>query len=147
MTVIQLTLWEIIDALSRQLPFTKEKIERTLSINLNEPIYYGKDASRFFTSENLGLKNNVVVSKIDFRTKPDGAGPGFLVLNFEGACIGIAEIRHHYKTLEITASPRGNSLDEATNFSTIQHWGELSFGFKERRPECLAYVVLNPLSR
>ena len=144
MIAIQLTLWEVIDALARQIPLTKEKVERILSRTLNERVEPGNDSYRFFLGDYLGLKGNVMISKIDFGIRGDGAGPGFLVLHLEGVRIRVAEVRRHYNTLEITAAPRGHSLEEATVFSTMQSWGELSFGFKERNPECLAYLVLKP---
>jgi hypothetical protein len=66
--------------------------------------------------------------------------------NLNGECISLDTVRSRYGNLKITDFPRGRSLDEATSYSTFPAWGKLSFGFTERNPDCLAYVVINPKS-
>lgn len=144
MTQQKMTLWQAIDALVKQIPFSKAKIENLLSTQLTETAEGGNDVFQFFKSNPIKLSDGVVIENVDLRVKRAGPHPGFLVLSVGGGCIGIDAVRAHYKDLKITDTPRGHSLDEVTSHSTMLGWGELSFSFKERNPNCLASVAFDP---
>lgn len=138
------SLWSVIESLSRQIPFSKHKVETTLSTILLEENTDGNDVFQFFRSEPLELSDGVVLSRIDLRIKRGGGHPGFAVLNVAGTCVTLDEIRRHFGNLTVTEIPRGRSLDDATSHTAFLSWGKLSFGFAERKPSCLAWVSFNP---
>jgi hypothetical protein len=140
----QMTLWQLIDSVSQQTPFSAVKIEKLFSTQLSEYDNPSNDVFRFYKGGRTTLANGVVISNVDLRIKRQGPHPGFLVLELQGTCVGVEEVRKHYSGLEITDTPRGKSLDDVTSHTTIQAWGELSFSFKERKPECLSSIVFDP---
>ena len=144
MTQPKMTLWQAIDALARQVPFSKSGIENTLSTRLSETDDEGSDVFQFFKGTPVKLTDGVVIENVDLRIKRQGAHPGFMVLRLGGPCVGLDAVRGHYGGLEITDVPRGRSLDEATTHSARLPWGQLSFSFTERNPGCLASVAFKP---
>jgi hypothetical protein len=144
MTTKEMSLWQAIEALTQQIPFTKAKVERVLSTVLTETDNTGNDVFQFYESPSLGLKDGVAITNVDLRIKRRGVHPGFMVLEIGGTCVTLKEARVHYSDLVITGSPSGRSLDDATSHSSMQSWGRLSFGFSERNPDCLAYIAFDP---
>ncbi|MBB6589689.1 hypothetical protein LBW62_24790 [Ralstonia solanacearum] len=144
MTQPKMTLWQAVDALTRQIPFSKTKIENLLSAQLTETDEGGNDVFQFFKSSPVKLSDGVVIENIDLRIKRQGSHPGFMVLRLGGPCISLDMVRSHYSNLEVTDIPRGRSLEESTTHSTLLQWGRLSFSFKERNPGCLASVTFKP---
>ncbi len=143
MNQVTMNLWQTIEALAKQVPFSKAKIEALLSAPLFETDYTGNDVFQFYASDRIELKGGVIISKVDLRIKRQGVDPGFMVLNIEGACVRLDEVRRYYGEMTITETPRGHP-DNVTAYTAIQHWGELSFAFKERNPDCLAGIAFNP---
>ncbi|WP_240651252.1 MULTISPECIES: hypothetical protein [unclassified Variovorax] len=139
-----MTLWQAIEALAAQLPFSTQKVGRTLSTTLSDTHAEGGDVFRFFEGTPVRLGDGTELARIDLRIKREGPHPGFLVLELGGRCVPMAEVRQHYAKLEITGVPRGRSLDEATTHTATLGWGRLSFGFTERNPDCLAQVAFDP---
>ena len=142
MTTNLMTLWQAIDALVKQIPFSKLKVEAVLSARLDE-VQRGT-YTLFLEGGPSDLADAIRIAKIDLRLGFEPGDPGFLVLNVDGACVGIEQVRTQYSNVEITGMPRGRSFDEKTTHSVQLPWGKLSFGFKERKPECLASIIFNP---
>ena len=142
MTTRQMTLWQLIDALAQQVPFSKIKVETVLATDLHE--IRRTNHTAFFQGGGVELAQACKVARIDLRLGTEPKDPGFLVLDIEGVCIRIEDLRERYNTLDLTETPRGRSLDESTTYSVVKPWGKLSFGFKERKPDCLAQVALDP---
>ncbi|MCL2626149.1 MAG: hypothetical protein FWD46_04960 [Cystobacterineae bacterium] len=140
----QMSLWQVIEALAEQIPFSKQKVESVLGTQLTETEEGGNDLFQFFESPPLPLADGVVISNIDLRLKRGGGHPGFLVLEVGGVCLRLEQIRKKYTQLSIRELPRGRSLEEETSFSQMLPWGQLSFGFKERNRECLASIAFEP---
>lgn len=139
----RLTLWQAIDALAGQAPFSRRNVEAALSLPLREYVAPSNPLFDFFEGAGLHLRDGLRVSNVDLRVKKADPRIGLLVLDLEGSCVRIADVRAHHGPLELSGAPRGHSLEEATSFSSTRPWGELSFNFKERNPDCLAYVVFN----
>jgi hypothetical protein len=53
------------------------------------------------------------------------------------------DVTERFTGLTITATPRGRSLDEQTEFTRSESWGLLGFGFAERDPTKLRSIVFN----
>ncbi|MCC8397431.1 hypothetical protein LJ656_33245 [Paraburkholderia sp. MMS20-SJTR3] len=143
-----MTLWQTVEALVQQIPFTKTKVENLLLTPLAV-----KDASRspiqntafqFYIAGPIRLSDDTTISRVDLRIRHKAGHPGFLVLNLEGACVGLETVRAHYSDLKVTDRPRGRSLDEVTSYTATLQWGELSFSFKERNPTCLWSLAFDP---
>ncbi|MCL2776435.1 MAG: hypothetical protein FWD73_00415 [Polyangiaceae bacterium] len=144
MTHLNMTLWQVVVALALQIPFSKQKVEAVLSTQVVETESQFNDLFRFYKSLPVKLSDGVIIPTIDLRIKRVGKDPGFLVLDIDGTCITREQLEARYKHLKITGTPRGHSLNEETSYSQDMPWGRLSFGFKERKPACLASVVINP---
>jgi len=142
-----MTLWQTIDTLAQQIPFTRAKVERVLESGL-----FVRDPREFAIQPSFqalgggpaGLADGVVVDKIDLRIGEEKDDPGFLVLRLAGSCIGLDAVRAHYPTLGVTDRPRGRSWDEVTSYTTVLPWGRLSFSFAQRNPDCLSSVAFAP---
>ncbi|WP_232469919.1 hypothetical protein [Burkholderia ubonensis] len=143
MTQSTMTLWQAIDALA-QVPFSKARIEQTLSTRLTEIDREGNVVFHRFKSTSVTLSDGVVIENVDLRIKRQGEHPGFMVLRLGGTCVGLDAVRGRYGHLEIVDVPRGRSLDESTTHAEKLPWGELAFGFPERNPGCLAFVAFDP---
>lgn len=137
------TLWQAITHLSQQIPFSKESVEEVLATRLVRCVEQGNEFFWFYEGNDIALAGGGVLN-VDLRIKREGEHPGFLVINLSGTCNKLAEVRSHYDELQITDTPRGHSLDEVTSYTAILSWGKLSFGFKERQPDCLSSVAFNP---
>ena len=144
MTTKTMTLWQAIDALARQIPFSKLKVQSVLLTDLIERENPSNELFQFYRSNPIELMEGVKITNVDLRIKRSDAHPGFMVLNIDGACVTLNQVRAHYGGLEITDTPRGRSLDDVTSYTTKLSWGELSFSFKERKPECLASIAFDP---
>ncbi|MCL2178181.1 MAG: hypothetical protein FWC28_07870 [Proteobacteria bacterium] len=139
-----LSLWQTIDTLSQQIPFSKQKIETVLATELTEAVNKSNKLFHFFKSPPVVLSGGVVISNVDLRIKREGSHPGFLVLEIGGACITLEQIQEKYSELQISQLPRGQSPNEETGHSQLLPWGKLSLGFKAKNPLCLASVSFEP---
>lgn len=135
------TLWSLLDALGEQPSLAPDKVRLTLPVDFVEKKRNPHFA--FYDGGHLGLADQVEIDKVELRTNLSDEARGLLVLDLAGTCLSIEQLRARYPGLAITDHPRGRSLDEETTYSVQQPWGQLSFGFKERKPECLATVVLD----
>ena len=138
----QMNLWQAIDELAKQIPFSKDKVENVLSVRLNEVEH--NTYRVFLEGGPVDFADGRRIANVDLRVGFDPGNLGFLVLSIEGACVSLEQVRARYGSLEVTDRPRGRSLDEMTSHSIQLPWGKLSFGFTVRNPECLASIVLNP---
>lgn len=144
-----MTLWQTIDALAQQIPFTRAKVEAVLMTHLVEKDTSGspfpnREFQFYVPGRTARLSDGVVISNVDLRIRRRAGHPGFLVLNFNGACIGLDEIRAHYEDIKLTFPPRPDSADPSTGYSAFLPWGKLSFGFLMRNPDCLSSLVFDP---
>ena len=65
-----------------------------------------------------------------------------LILNVTENCPDRVEVLRMYSGARITSHPTGHSLEEKTTYTVQRKWGGLSFGFKERAPECLSSITI-----
>ncbi len=143
----QMTVWQALEAITQQMPLSKSKVESLFATQFVESDNTGNEAFHFYKSGRVALSSDVAIATIDLRIKRAGGHPGFLALQLEGACISLDEVREKYSKLEITDVPRGRSLDDVTSHTAALTWGELSFSFKERRPQCLSSITFDPKKR
>jgi len=66
----------------------------------------------------LALAGLTTIVNIDLRLpRPTAASAGMLLLHVAGECISLAQVRQQHHRLEITGTPRGRSIDEATTYT------------------------------
>ena len=142
MTTTQSNLWDMIKSISRKTPFSLREIESILATSLGKYEEPSNDAFDFFQGSGVCLDDGIELTKISLRLSQANPATGILLFEIAGPCIRIDEVRAYYPLINVSETPRGRSLDEATVFSTTQSWSRVSFGFRERKPECLSFVVL-----
>jgi len=143
MKIQNTSLWQLIDMLGNHPSLVPDKIMQSLPI-----AFLKRNNNGYFSSYDggrLSLIDQVDIEAVLLRVRHEDEARGMvsLYLDPSGACVTLDEVHKHYPEVVITDHPRGHSLDEQTYWSIQQPWGELSFGFKERNPECLASVVLD----
>ncbi len=99
---------------------------------------------RFYEASDVALSHGVTLEKISVRIQKIQPDPGFVSIKLVGSCVTRAEVMRRYEGLTLSDHPRGRSPDEETSFSRREAWGELTFGFAERAPDCLRTVVFDP---
>ena len=137
-----MTLWQAIESVVQLVPFTKAKIERLFSIALSESRRSAHTS--FLVGEDVSLANGWHIAKVDLRLGLDVNEPELLILELDGLCTTIEQVKDHYGSLQIAGIPTGRSPSEETSHSKDMPWGRLSFGFADRNPKCLTSVAFAP---
>lgn len=128
----------IVDRLRGLRTLDRTNVEQVLGRRLTRTD--GNQAFTFWGAAGRGL-----VAKIDFREPVRGgtATAGPILVLILGGCVSRREIESRFGPLAITGTPRGRSLDEETALSREESLGRLSFGFAERKPDCLRSLSLS----
>ncbi|MDR3323275.1 MAG: hypothetical protein LBS89_03630 [Zoogloeaceae bacterium] len=138
-------LEELVQKLDDAYPWPVDKVNAILGANLVETDSNGV-ATPYVTEERLVYDEGLIVEEVELRVFEKTGEPTRLILDFgdDASCFTLDRVKQTYPVLVITDMPRGRSLEEETNFSTQQSWGRISFGFKERRPDCLSSITFIP---
>lgn len=83
-----------------------------------------------------------VFSNIELRFYPDGRASLLALTLPPDQAPNLDDVLGAFDGLKITATPRGRSDEEMTEFSRKEYWGPLTFGFLAHTPDKLASVVL-----
>lgn len=145
-TMIQLNLsvWQLIEDMQTA-PLSLSGIEEILNQTLVEQTQQSNNYFRFYSGQPVLLAGHSKIWKIDLRLpQPSHDATGLLVIDIDGECITVEQVNKVFPNLNITSMPRGDSLLEATTFTDVTTWGKISFGFQEKRPDCLGYLVFEP---
>ena len=124
---------DFVDAIVRDRPFRKDKLERLLDARLvreSENAYFV-----MYTLERRGRGPHPVrISGIDLRVKTGDPGhPGFLSLEIDGPPVNIRDLRNWYPEGSFTPAPPGNlSEDPEYTYAIKESWGELMFGVSSK---------------
>jgi len=138
------TLWQLIAVLLGQSDFTLDSVKQVLPIEFTE-----RPRNSFFSpweSESLRLVDQVKIKTVDLRISHKDGISRMLVLDLapDSACITLEQVRTHFpEGVYEFAPPRFRSPNEKNYYTLRQPWGEISFGFKVRNPDCLASVVID----
>ncbi|MEC4720262.1 hypothetical protein RY831_13965 [Noviherbaspirillum sp. CPCC 100848] len=139
---INKTLWHLVEELIKRVPFTKSSLEELLRIPFMET--RKTIHTIFYEGQPVGLSDGAVLEKIDLRIGLDEGAPGFLVLDLSGTCFTLTDVQSNFNATKIAQIPSGHSVEEATVHTTMQSRSTLSFGFREKNPNCLAYIAFDP---
>ena len=139
------SIWQIIDDMQSTSPFSLPGVEKILGQSLREEMQKSNEFFQFYSGRELALAGSTTIVNIDLRLpRPTTASAGMLVLHVASECISLAQVRQQHHRLEITGTPRGRSIDEATTYTLRTAWGEIDLGFQEKNADCLGYVGFKP---
>lgn len=130
-----MTLWQTVEQLARQLPFTRERIEAVLSTELTPRRQ--SLATDFYESKAIPLAGGMVIEGVDLRLSRAGKTPGFLLLPLKGAYVSLAQVRRQYGDLPLTDSPMGHSVMEKHVYTASLPRMNVGFGFQGGAPGLL----------
>lgn len=146
MNQLNLSVWQLIEdvqATRLSLP----SVEKILNQTLVEQTQKSNTYFKFYSGQPVALAGHSTIVKIDLRLpQPTHNSTGMLALDIGGECITVDQVNKVFPNLTITGMPRGDSLLEATTFTDKTTWGEIRFGFQQKKPDCLGYVVFEPNS-
>jgi hypothetical protein len=139
----QMKLEELLQRLEQARPWTPTKIESALGV---KPVLArANEYWSFYSAGPVTLEEGGVVEALEFGLKGSTQTiAGFTVhLSDDSSCMTRQRITNTYPDIQMDRQniPRGHSLNEKIYYDTKRAWGELSFGFKERRPDCLSSIV------
>lgn len=140
-----MTLWQAIERLAQQVPFSKEKVEGALSTTLT--LSRQSPATDFYHSEAIHLIGDAIIQDVDLRLNRAGKTAGFLSLPVGGTCVSFSDVVNRYPGLYQTDSPYIDSPDEEYGYTVDMPWGALQFGFNHRNRNCLTTVSFNTGAR
>jgi hypothetical protein len=121
--------WKYIDAIARDQPFRKDKLERLLDARLER-----ESANAYFVMYSMVRRGKgphpMRITAIDLRVKTGDPGhPGFLHLEITNPQVTIRDVISRYPDGSVTPPPPGNlSEDPEYIFSTKEPWGQIMFG-------------------
>jgi hypothetical protein len=138
-----MNLEELVQKLSDAYPWTLDNVSGVLGQQFVEGSHTSSSTRYFATS--LSYEEGLLIGSVELRRKIKTADAVRLILNLsdDAACFTLNRIKKTYPQLVITGMPNGAPGSE-TNFSAETSWGRVSFGFKEKRRECLASVTFIP---
>lgn len=136
-----LTLWQALDRLARQIPFTREKVETALATTLL--LQESRLQKDHYGSQPISLADGIFLQNVDLRLDRASESPGFLSLSVGGACISRSLVKRHYPNVRLTYGPHIDAPGEAYVYTAGFSWGDLHFAFELRNPQCLATISFN----
>jgi hypothetical protein len=143
----KMKLEELIHKLSNAYPWTIHEVESILGIKLSNHRPHADNS--FLSTRQLAYEEGLLIKEVEVRITKRVGRTGetvrlILDLADEAACFTRERIKKTYPDLSLTDVPRGRSMEEEAYFSSSQLWGRLSFGFKEKRRDCLSSIVFIP---
>lgn len=139
------SIWQVIEDIQSISPLSLHDLEKIFSQPLREELQKSNEFFQFYSGRNTALAGSTTIVNIDLRLpRPTATSAGMLLLHVAGDCISLPQVKQQYPTLEITGTPRGRSLEEATTYTASTAWGEIDFGFQEKNADCLGYLGFKP---
>ena len=139
------SIWQVIEDIQSMPLLSLQNVEKVLDQSLREEIHKSNEFFQFYSGQDIALADSATISNIDLRLpRPTATSAGMLLLHLGGECISLSDVKQLYPKLEITGTPRGRSLEEATTYTSSTAWGEIDFGFQEKNADCLGYVAFKP---
>lgn len=145
MNKVNISFWQVIAEVQGQKRLSLEKTETILNQKLTEETEQSNEYFQMYKGKSIQLAEGLVIATIDLRLpRAPTRNDGLLALNLEGECITLPQVKQQFPVLKITGTPRGRSLEDSTTYTANTPWGEVDFGFQEKRPDCLGYVIFHP---
>jgi hypothetical protein len=141
-------LFNMIDLLSEQRPFSPQKIEEITGIELKLNKNESNDYFSKYRSDEKTEKNDFNLSlELRLPTSESSHSDGLLILRIKpGICIKQDEIIKRFGIGEPKPPSPNMHPEKALLYIAYQYrWGKISFGFKYYEPKCLEAIVLNAI--
>jgi len=139
-------LEELVQKLENANPWTVEAVEKILGTKLS--VTYSSKHILSYESGQLDYDEGLLLVKTELRLNKGTNEMTRLIVNLsdDASCFMLDRIKRAYPDIQLDpyGPPRGKSLDEETGFWAKRPWGHISFGFKERRPNCLSSIIFIP---
>jgi hypothetical protein len=139
-------LEELVQKLDAASPWPVEKAEEVLGVKLT-----ASPLSNAFISYEVGqliFEEGLVIEEVELRVKIVTKETIRLILNLSdnASCFTRERLKKTYPNLQLDLSnpPRRDSPDAKTYYDTKRSWGHIAFGFKVKRPDCLAGITFIP---
>jgi hypothetical protein len=138
-----MNLEELVQNLSEAHPWTLEGVSGVLGQQFVEVSH--TSATTSYEASLFSYEEGLLIESVELRQKTKTADTVRLILELgdESACFTLDRIKKTYPKLVITGTPNG-APGSKTHFSAETSWGRVSFGFREKRRECLASVTFIP---
>lgn len=135
------TLWQAIEQLAREMPFTPDKVEQVLGTSMAVK-RQTPHVTQWVSDGPVALREGLHISGISLALGPESEFNARSGLDIElgGACIKLDQVRQQFGELKVTQAPRGHSGNETTVLVSSQPWGRISFAFTADNPDCLFRV-------
>lgn len=137
----RVTLWQLIDVLGGSPSLAPSAVVAVLPVAFKLTTRHADVAD--YAADGVALADGVHLGDVALRTRLDDTTRGLMVLDVEGACMTLDDVRRRYPAITLTSPPPGHSPSESSGYSDAQAWGTLGFGFKESNRQCLATVVID----
>lgn len=146
-------LEELIQKLEEANPWSLEKVGPIFDSKFTEipfpyPASMGKPTFVSYEAKSITFEKGLIVNKVELRLSvPENELIRLIVnLSEDSSCITLNRIENTFPSIKPSpfGGPRGRSLDEEMNFWAERPWGHISFGFKERRKDCLSSIIFIP---
>jgi len=132
-------IFKKIKSLEQMTVISRRGIESLLGSRFNE--LPGKRNMRYFEISDKKISPHAGFTGADLRVNARNS-EAILILDVVKTCPCKDDVLRRYPGAVISNHPRGHSLDEETSYTVERQWGGLTFGFKERSPECLSSVTV-----
>lgn len=125
-------------------PIDRGTVQGALSVTL--PLISENPAFRTYRNDQVRL--DALSASVELREPVAGGtatAGSLLIIKILDGCPRKSDIEARFAPWTVTNTPRGQSLNEETNWSRKEPWGKLSFGFAERAPDCLSSITFSAL--
>ncbi|MCL2160496.1 MAG: hypothetical protein FWH56_01205 [Betaproteobacteria bacterium] len=139
-------LEELVQNLDAANPWSTEKVESIFCTKL--ALSRSNDSFAVYTAGPFLYEEGLVIEETHLRLKIPTNEMIRLILNLEDdtSFFTLNRIEKNWPDVQLDSStfPRGQSWDEKRHYRVERPWGQISFGFKEHRPNCLASITFIP---
>ena len=137
--------WQRIDAIARKVRFGTDAVLDAWPMRKELLSREDTPYSSSLHGGTVSLTSDIIVRASELRiAKGEPARLGLAVLDIDGRCITVGEVKRHYPDIRISDVPRTASPRDRTYWTTTGVHGRISFGFANRRRDCLDGIVFNP---
>jgi hypothetical protein len=143
---INMKLEELIQNLDAASPWLVKDVEKILKTKLT--IIYSSSSFISYGAGQSVFEEGLIIEKAEIRIDTNTKEMIRLILHLDdnASCFTRERLKKPYPDIQIDlrTAPRGDSPNAMTYYDTKRPWGTLAFGFKVKRPSCLAGITFVP---
>jgi len=142
-------LEELVQMLEAAAPWTIKRVESVFASASS--LARSNNAIAIHTMGPFCYEEKLIIEEVHLRVRTNTNKMSRLIISLseDAGRFTFDRIKSAWPDIRIDPStyPRGQSWDEKRHYQTNRPWGRLSFGFKERQPDCLASITFIPKER